>query len=344
MAIKNLLRRHVLSNAPIRSIDSASTTFDGLPPTSSLPPSAAQGKEPDFGTNAVIKTFYEGPKKSGRQINWMETPPKQLNKKVSRAYDRVAIKLYKKKDPEQPTIAGRTPMKIDVIEIQSPILVTALKDIVEDEGVFLEVHDIATFTSPFKPLYFSYDKIVALYDRTGDCSVLKEHLHLLVQLMVELFGDMMTQLRHLKESRLISFKLAWAYFPRDSVIYCGAEDCERLFRVVDTQYKQQSREPPVLAISCRHIIFNGMSFEWAVTCLEIPLFGGNLPITSLPHYPLSFHANAKLLNANLTARGEKVLDYQGLNYCEYSGTGISTGTETKRHNVGDRWQCIACSC
>lgn len=66
----------------------------------------------------------------------METPPKQLNKKVSRAYDRVAMKVYKVRDPEKPTIAGRTPLKIHVVEIQSPILVTSLKDVVKLEGIF----------------------------------------------------------------------------------------------------------------------------------------------------------------------------------------------------------------
>lgn len=66
----------------------------------------------------------------------METPPKQLNKKVSRAYDRVAMKVYKVRDPEKPTIAGRTPLKIHIVEIQSPILVTSLKDVVKLEGIF----------------------------------------------------------------------------------------------------------------------------------------------------------------------------------------------------------------
>ena len=334
MAFKNMLRRSIASKTPangdISTLKASSDLLSKLP----LPTPTAQGKESTFGTNPVIKTFYEG-KSNGCNINWVETPPKQLNKKVSRAYDRVAIKVYKIKDPEQPTIAGRTPLMIHTIEVQSPVLVSSLKDIVEQEGVFLEAHETATFTSPFKPLYFSYDKIIALYNKASDGSTLKEHLDLLTQLMAEVFGEMMTQLGHLRESKLISFKLAWTYFPRDSIIYCGAGDCERLFRVVKTEYQAKSPGSSVLVVSCRHITFDGATFEWTTACLEIPSFGGNLPISSLPHYPLSFHANASLLKANLKTRGERVLDYQGLKYCEYSGTGISDGAGANRHNVSN---------
>lgn len=326
MAFKNMLRRALTSDTPFNFNDSASTTLDGYPLKSPLPTPAIQGKEPTFGTNPVIKTFYAG-KSNGCDVNWVETPPKQLKQKVSKAYDRVAIKVYKLSDPEQPTIGGRTPLKIQQIEFQSPMLVAALKDIVEHEGIFLEAHETATFTSPFKPLFFSYDNIIAAYNEAFPGSVLKEHLQLLTQLMAELFGNMLIQLRHLRDSKLISFKLAWTYFARDSIIYCGAEDCERLFRVVDTEYQQN---PPALSVSCRHIVFTGATFEWTITNLKIPAFGGNLPITSLPNYPLTYHANASLLKSNLIARGKKALNYQGLNYCEYAGTGIS-GLE--RHNV-----------
>ena len=331
MGLKNLIGRSVVSSTSVNANVSTSTTLNGLPSKPPVPTSTVQGKEPTFGTNPVIKTFYEG-KGNGCGINWVETPPKQLKPKISKAYDRVAIKVYKVKDPEQPTITGRTPLKIYMIEVQSPILVRSLKDVVEHEGVFLEAHETAKFTAPFKPLYFSYDKIMALHKQASEGTVLKEHLHLLTGLMTELFGDMMAQLRHLRESKLITFRLAWTYFPRDSILYCGAEDCDRLVRVVDTQYQDNSQGHVCLSITSRHIIFNGATFEWAITYLKIPEFGGNLPISSLPNYPLSFHTDPSFLKSKMKARGEKVLDYQGLRYCEYAGTGIFD-CPPKKHNV-----------
>ena len=331
MGFKNLIGRSVIPGSSINANVSASTTLNGLLSKSPAPTPTAQGKEPTFGTNPVIKTFYEG-KGNGCAINWVETPPKQLKPKISKAYDRVAIKVYKVKDPEQPTITGRTPLKIHMIEIQSPILVSSLKDVVEQEGVFLEAHETAKFTAPFKPLYFCYDEIITLYKQAGEGTILKEHLHLLTGLMVDLFGDMMAQLKHLRESKLITFNLAWTYFPRDSILYCDAEDCDRLVRVIDTQYQDNGQGRTCLSITSRNIIFNGATFEWAITCLKIPGFGGNLPVTSLPNYPLSFHADPSFLKSKMKARGEKVLDYQGLRYCEYAGTGIFD-CPPKRHNV-----------
>src|SRR5580700_3791610 len=121
------------------------------------------GRDPTFGTNAIVKTFYEGPNSGCGYFNWVETPPKQLKKKVALAYDRVAIKVYKVKDGDKPTISGRTPLKIHMIQIQSPILIDAIKDIVKEENVFLESSEVASFEAPFKPLYFCYDKIMALH-------------------------------------------------------------------------------------------------------------------------------------------------------------------------------------
>jgi hypothetical protein len=96
------------------------------------------GKDPDFGTSTTIKTFYEGKNSHPNNYNWVETPPKQLNVKIAKANNRVAIKLFKIKDHEQPTMSGKTPLKIHMVELQSALLVSALKGIVKDEDMFLE--------------------------------------------------------------------------------------------------------------------------------------------------------------------------------------------------------------
>lgn len=289
------------------------------------------GKDPTFGTNAVVKTFYEGKNSGCGHYDWVETPPKQLKKKIALAYDRVAIKVYKVKDNDQPTITGRTPLKIHMVQLQSPILVEAIKDIVKEENVFLEATEVATFNTPFKPLYFCYDKIMALQRKCEEDTILKQHLNLLVQVMNEMFGGFMNQLKHLNSSGLISYKLAWTYFPRNSIVFCGTEDCERLCRVVDTQYQPKPARMDILAEELR---FDGESFVWKPITLEVPCFGGNLPVTALPSYPLTFHEDQEGVKARLIARGKKVLNYQELTHCEYAGIGIfKKGCDVKRHNV-----------
>ena len=251
---------------------------------------------------------------------------------MARAYDRVAIKIYKVKDHEKPTMSGRTSLKIHMIELQSPVLVAAIRDIMKNEDVFLEATETARFEAPFKPLYFCYDKIRVLYERLDDDNVLGKVVGLLLQVMADIFGEFMTHLKHLKASGLISYKLAWTYFPKNSIIYGGSHDCERLCRVIDTQYLSNKR--PSLQINCQEIAFDGESFAWKATTLEIPAFAGNSPVTALPCYPLSFHVDQVGLRERLKARGQKVLDYQQLTYCEYTGVGLLVqGYKIERYSV-----------
>lgn len=308
---------------------------NGQKATSPPPAPTIPGKDPSFGTNVVLKTFYEGKNSSAGYYDWVETPPKQLNKKIAKSYDRVAIKVYKIKDSEQPTISGRTALKYHMIEIQSPILVAALKDILKHENVFLEATEIARFQEPFKSLYFCCDKIVDLHRKSEENSLLKQHLELLLQVMSGLFGGFMTQLKHLRASGLISFKLAWTYFPKNSIVYSAARDCERLCKVIDTAYR--NKPEPHMAIICQDISFDGEAFVWKPVELQVPAFPGNLPVTALPNYPLIFHEDQEGVKSRLTIRGKKILNYQQLTYCEYSGLGVhNKGCDVEKHNVSGR--------
>jgi hypothetical protein len=163
---------------------------------------------------------------------------------------------------------------------------------------------------------------------------LRQHLSLLVQVMDELFGGFMKQLKNLRASGLISYKLAWTYFPKHTMIFSAAKDCERVCRVLATSY--QCQPIPHLLISCQEISFDGETFAWKPFSLQIPAFGGNLPVTELPNYPLSFHEDEEGIVERLTTRAKKVLEYQDLTYCEYSGIGLLKGAcGFEKHNVGE---------
>jgi hypothetical protein len=221
-----------------------------------------------------------------------------------------------------------------MIEIQSPALVSALKDILQKEDVYLEPTEIANFKYPFRPLWFRHDEIAALHRSTTE-SALRSHLQLLLKVLSDVFGSMRTHLKNLQSSGLISFKLGWTYFPKDSIVYSPEKDCERLCRVVDTEYIKDQSGKPHLIVKAEEISFDGESFVWKDVNLDIKAFEGNRPVTELDHYPLSFHEDAAGIKSKLAARGERVLDYQGLTYCEYGGLGIynDDATENEKHNV-----------
>jgi hypothetical protein len=216
--------------------------------------------------------------------------------------------------------------------VQSAILVNALKDIVKDEGMHLETTETAKFNEPFKPLFFCYDKVLAMQKKKHQDKLLNEHAALLVQVMDELFGGFMSHLNHLKSSGLITYKLAWTYFPKDGLLYIPTSDSERICRIISTAY--QGGQHPHLLVNCEEIAFDGETFAWMPSSVMIPPFDGNLPVRELPSYPLSFHEDPESVTKRLIARGKKVLNYQELTYCEYSGIGLKkTQCGMARHNV-----------
>lgn len=297
---------------------------------------ADDGKDANFGATAAVKTLYERRNSSDSWIDWVDYPPKQLSKNAAKSQDRVAIKVYKVRDLEKPALSGRFSLKYFRIDIQNPQLVASLEEILKKEDVHLDVNEIATFREPFRPLYFCYDDIVAKYKRLLEGDVLKPHMLLLIKVLDDVFSEIRIKRKHLLASGLVSFKLAWTYFPKDCEVMSWGYNGEFLVRVVETATRWMSPPPGAtcLVIRCKVLRFNGEAFLWDDVELEIPQFEGNKPITDLPHYPLRFLKDVEDTKRRLTARGKRVLDYQGLTYCMYSGIGIYREEKrVEKHNV-----------
>lgn len=223
-----------------------------------------------------------------------------------------------------------------MIEIQSHILVAALKDIMKKEDIHLEPTEVAVFKQPFRPLWFRYDDISALYRKTTEVQ-LKSHMSVLMKLLAELFGGVKTHIQNLQASGFINFKYAWMYFPKDGLVYSPDKDCERICKIVDTEIITDQRSKKHLIVKAEELAFDGETFSWRDTLLDLPAFEGNRPIVELEHYPLSFADEPELVKARLADRGRKVLQYQGLSYCDYQGLGLFTeeaaGIRNEKHNV-----------
>ncbi len=292
------------------------------------------GRDADYGTSTSIKIFYEGKRSHPGGYNWVEKPPKQLDVKIVKAFNAVAIKVFKIKDHEQPTIGGRTPLKIHSFEIQSPILIAALKDIVKDEGCHLEGSENAQFNAPFKVLYFCFEKIEKLWEREKK-GLLKEHLGLLMGVLREIFDPMFRHLKNLSKSGLISYQYAWTYFPRNTMVFAATKDCERVGKAIRASYV--GGRDPHLAVQCEIVAFDGEKggFEWEDFTMEIPQFAGNKPVTDLDYYPMSFHPEKEEVLERLEERAKKAIEYQELTYCEYTGVALQVVSKCQamRHNV-----------
>jgi hypothetical protein len=301
-----------------------------------LLPSSDKTKDAETtqGIDPVVKIYYEGPPSGEGHYIWVDYPPRQMSKKAAAKLDRIGVKVYKVKDLDKPILGGKFALKYHMIELQNPQLVAALKPIVKKEAVYLDESEHATFREPFKALYFCADEIGALYTTTPDSSPLKQQLLLLLKVMGDVFGGTRTLVHNLQTQGLISYKLAWIYYRKDTIIYYPGKDTERLFKVVDASY--QVKPMPHLKIECKEILFDGKGYVWDKMDVELCSWVGNKPITKLPAYPLEFHKDPESVKKRLEERGLRVLQYQGLEYCMYTGVGyFQEGNKIEKHNVGN---------
>ncbi|KAL2263308.1 hypothetical protein VTK26DRAFT_7361 [Humicola hyalothermophila] len=303
-------------------------------------------KNGEVGTNLSVKTLYEGSGSHGDSYDWVDYPPKQLSKSAARAQDRVAIKVFKVKDLSKPVMSGRYSLRYHMIQVQNPLLVECLGEVLKKQDAHLDASDIATFHHPFRELYFGYDDIAAKYrslDETDPSSPLKPFLLLLVRLLDEVLGDTRQKVAALRAEGLITHKLAWTLFPRGATVvsWAGVDgSCEVLFKVTGTSYVNVAGAE-WLAVEGQVVRFDGRRFVWDDTTVRIPPFAGCRPVAELPAYPLEYYKSDSEspggLKERLAARGRKVLDYQGLTYASYSGIAIQRcNNKVQRLNVDGR--------
>ncbi|KXJ90336.1 hypothetical protein Micbo1qcDRAFT_149249 [Microdochium bolleyi] len=295
-----------------------------------------EAQDAGLGSTAAVKTFYESPESDAFNKIWVDYPPRQPSKKAALAQGRIAFRLYKVKDMSKPCINGKYALKHHMIDVQNPALVAALKPILEKEDVHLDPSELASFSAPFRPLYFCYDEIVAKCSSLEAGDPLRPFMLLFIKVLDEVFSDVRHKKKSLQANGLVSYANAWSYFKRDAPIITQGPNCQFLCKVVDTEYRVTG-PTNTLIIKAKALKFTGEAFVWTDSELPVDRFAGNKPITELAHYPIEFHPDPAATMRRMGARGRLVLDYQGLTYCNYEGLAIFIEEKKiERHNVHGR--------
>ena len=281
-------------------------------------PQVAELEHRFLNQDTLVKTFYEGPKKSkdpeDKTINWVEKEPAQVPEAVEDRYNQAAIRVYKKKDRSaEKTFGGVTAMRVEFIKIQSVLLIAAIESILVDVGLRPADNSTVTIDRPFKELYFAYPSISALAQRQHPHTDLGNHLNVLLKVMDELLSEMSQAISRLQTRKEISHEYLWTLFPKDIIVYSRVDDQDRLYQVTGiSRYSE--------LVACQFVRFDGTTFGMSRTTLYISHFTGARPISELSVYPIGFHPDANL-ERRLAERGRQVLDYQDVCYREYSGVG-----------------------
>lgn len=277
-----------------------------------------------IGIEPEIQTFYEGPEKVKDKVNWVERKPTALPENAKEKYNKVAICVYKKKDrgEKRKNYGGLVTYKFHSIEIQSSVIIAAIKPILAAHGTSIADDTKFDIESPFKDLYFGHSKIIDAERKASPGSEESLHLKLLVQIMDELFGELLPLVTNLHSKGHISFDLLWTLFPKGILVYTKQNTMDRLYQVVSTDqsYHFNARVD--------YVQFNGSYFGVTRTSLNFRPFKGIKPISSLVAYPLGFHSD-KSLETRLLKRGERVLDFQDIRYRGYNNAAIELTEPTE---------------
>jgi len=158
----------------------------------------------------------------------------------------------------------------------------------------------------------------------------------------------------LPQCQKVSFSDLWHLFkPGDEVIDQKEKQAYRITRVTIPEHKtiapwhrfmsgENTGEPaerPV-EISCVYIDFDGEKLGPVIKIFEIPKFGGDKAVASLPIYPLRF-AKDKNLEEKLVKRGQMLLDVIHVKPMYYTGLTIDKRDEVDSQVVIDFAEAFA---
>lgn len=294
------------------------------------------GEDSASSTGGRVKVFYPTqPKGPGRGIVWVEDPQLQ-NVKLSEPDDTPLIAVYMSTDSDRRETPGQPSFKHHILEIWSRSLIRTLIPILNSQDYHLSPSTNAMFEYPFSPLFFSFDQIKDRFKEL-DTEPDKQDRDVLLKVLHQILSPIQKEVENLRSAGLISFRTAWAFFSKNSLVYSPGEHCGRLFKVVGTRDVKNAEAPRSLAIACTEIVLDGNSFVWRDIQLDIPLFQGNKPINKLPHYPVTCHGDWQSVIQELAATGKRVLKYQGsVTHCEYKGLSFDATLGRSSHEVRGR--------
>ncbi|RSM04020.1 hypothetical protein CDV31_010210 [Fusarium ambrosium] len=279
-------------------------------------PETRDTRNPDLGADPIIMDLYQSNFPGGTQWTTEKPPLPATNDQ-----DRAAIKVFRALDREKAVFSVVHHWRICRVDVQNPLLVSALAPILKKEKVHLNPRSVATFKDPFYPLWFLNGETVDLFSKNED-ALLKPLLKQFIEVLDELFQGLKAKIAKLHKSKLMDFKTAWTLFPRGSSVYSSSEGFDILGKVDSAKYDQRSGYHQLL-ITCKTISFSGEGFYWSKRNLIIPGFNGKKPIRELACYPVEFCKDQDSITERLTARGRKVLDLQGLTHHTYNGIAIN---------------------
>ncbi|KIW07003.1 uncharacterized protein PV09_01898 [Verruconis gallopava] len=297
------------------------------------------------GSVCEIKSLVEKPKGGEMEVIEKDKYDSTLEKKPFEQYALVTKRIL---DEE-----GK--LKIRTLQINSPQLLNALKDVVEYyPSESLDFTNQVSYDSPYELLYHHRSQLESYKENQND-EMTSEHIDLLLHFLASEAGDKGKDAEKALASGLVTFENAWMAYKPGELIFTSSYGQDRLYILNQTGYHKDNCRGRYFQLSCNFSSCDGENVGTAQTNLVIwekDDFVGKTAskITSLSAIPLKYldEDQQELIKAKLTERGKRYLEIRGVKSWEYDGLYLYLKTPPydfydERSNYDGKWLPRTCT-
>jgi hypothetical protein len=149
--------------------------------------------------------------------------------------------------------------------------------------------------------------------------VTKSHLQLLYTILEEELRDTIARKNDLVLNGVVTHDLLWTIFEPEDEIFSMDGGHPRAFRFESGEVNCRTG---AFDLEAKYIDFDGDDFGFRDKNFEVPPFGGTMPITALPVFPLRHHTDQITVRDSLVARGAVWEHYKGYHFKYYEGLAV----------------------
>lgn len=180
-----------------------------------------------------------------------------------------------------------------------------------------------TFTPPYKPLVHRWERVQSLHQElkeTSDEPAKVKAADELVKFLEPLLSPWLDAWNTTQVTKKITHGMLWQIFPPGELVTTKFWGVDTICRV--TEFHSSG-------VTVEYVDWNGKRCGFETTKIGIPYFFGQLWVTSLPVYPLSFLDNPDEFKEKMMDRGRRFQQLRGFHYRTYSGVKITMKSEQR---------------
>ena len=270
--------------------------------------------EGEAGDSPLVQTLYEGPRKCGCCINWVDYLPLNADESGEDGEEELPIVLRHSVSRGEDT----SRVSIHSIEIRDPAARAVLFPVFEGFDRLNPSINYLVFHAPFKPFFYRWSEFEQAVDSctAPSTKAVLEKLHTIVKAeLAEAFAIR----DELVKNGVISYPYLWTIFQPGEIL-CEDESLggRRFYYLEDMDLMIHPR--PELQLFVQYVDYYAR-FGFVETDFSIPYFQGTRSIVELPVYPARFVPDFAAAKQSAISRGRRFSALVGVHYKEYAESG-----------------------